>query len=239
MVWYDSWAAGMPRRFWSIRLCAWLHWLAKTACRICASAPAPRVLLWSYGPPAQIVSSLSWSRSTSTLPNTIAPRRPLPSGSARSQSAPAPCSYQSARPFAVPTSGGAAADAGDADHVTGSEAAPATTAAALSTCLRVTAVDRVGFASGSSICTGGPFAVAVRRSEWCERSQRAVATVAERPQDAEELKRITFVLRRTSVGGDALRCDLAHRRDRPPPTRRRDGRAARHHDVAAVDVAEH
>src|SRR5688572_20209013 len=40
----------------------------------------------SYGRPAHSVSSLSCSRSCTTPPNTIAPRRPLPTGSARTHS---------------------------------------------------------------------------------------------------------------------------------------------------------
>jgi hypothetical protein len=54
-------------------------------------------------PPAQMVSSLSWSRSSSMPPNTIAPSRPLPTGSASAHCA-AGCRYQSFRR----ASGGAA-----------------------------------------------------------------------------------------------------------------------------------
>src|SRR4051812_2605297 len=147
MIWYASCADGMPSMFWSMRLCAWLHCPAKTCCRICASAPAPRGLLWSYGPPAQMVSSLSCSRSVLTLPNTMAPRRPLPSGSARSQSVPALASYHSARSFAARTSAGAT-DAGlaAAVHCVGNSAAPAPAALSFSTCLR----------DNSDICVSPP-----------------------------------------------------------------------------------
>ena len=48
-------------------------------------------LTGSYGPPAQSVSSLSCSRSFTTPPNTMAPRRPFPTGSARTHSALAAC----------------------------------------------------------------------------------------------------------------------------------------------------
>ena len=44
----------------------------------------------SYGRPAQSVSSLSCRRSCTTPPKTIAPSRPLPTGSARTHSASAP-----------------------------------------------------------------------------------------------------------------------------------------------------
>src|SRR5690606_21250236 len=123
--------------FWSIMVWAWLHWFWKTSCRIWPSAAAPRGLLWSYGPPAQTVSSLSWSRSVSTLPNTMAPRRPLPIGSARSQSVPALSSYHRARSSAALTSeGGAEAGRAAAVHPVGSMAAPAPAAPNLKTCLR-------------------------------------------------------------------------------------------------------
>jgi hypothetical protein len=46
------------------------------------SAARAFVLFGSYGPPAHSVSSLSWMRSWSTPPNTIAPSRPLPTASA-------------------------------------------------------------------------------------------------------------------------------------------------------------
>ena len=110
------------------------------------SAPAPRRRACCSGRTGRrprSVSSLSCNRSTSTLPNTMAPRRPLPIGSARSQSVPAHCVVPERqavrradlrrggrRTRATPTTSGAAT------------AAPATTAAALSTCLRVTSVSR-------------------------------------------------------------------------------------------------
>jgi hypothetical protein len=43
---------------------------------------APPFTVVVYGPPVQYVSSLIWMRSSSVFPNTIAPSRPLPTGSA-------------------------------------------------------------------------------------------------------------------------------------------------------------
>ena len=137
-VWYASCPTGLPSMFWLTRFCAWVHWFAKTSRRISASAPRPRELLGSCGPPAQTVSSLSCSRSASTLPNTMAPSRPLPIGNARSQSVPAALSYQSARSPAASTCGGAAEPArATAVQGSGSRAPPAPAAPILRVCRRV------------------------------------------------------------------------------------------------------
>ena len=66
-------------------------------------------LFQSLRKPDQRVSSLSWSRSESTPPKTMAPRRPFPTGRASVHSL-ADCLYQRAR---LLTGAGAAARAGE------------------------------------------------------------------------------------------------------------------------------
>ncbi|MFD0818572.1 hypothetical protein ACFQ0D_09660 [Micromonospora zhanjiangensis] len=75
----------------------------------------------------------------STLPKTIAPRRPLPIGSARSQSVPADWLYQSAMSLAASTCGGATESAcARAVQPAGSITAPAPAAPAARSLRRVT-----------------------------------------------------------------------------------------------------
>lgn len=71
----------------SIRSWAPAHSPANTLLRISGRLLRPWGLAGSYGPPAHTVSSLSWSRSVSVPPNTMAPSRPLPMGSASSHAA--------------------------------------------------------------------------------------------------------------------------------------------------------
>src|SRR5512143_100115 len=65
-----------------------------TNCRTCGSASLASGFTGLYGPPAQRVPSLSCNRSWLAPPNTIALKRPLPTGSASVHRA-AGLSYQS------------------------------------------------------------------------------------------------------------------------------------------------
>src|SRR5512135_3038753 len=64
------------------RRCARTSSPSKISFWISGSALAPPRTVVEYGPPDQYVSSFNWICSSSVLPNTIAPRRPFPTGSA-------------------------------------------------------------------------------------------------------------------------------------------------------------
>src|SRR5918993_5485027 len=107
---YD-WVYGpcMPRAARS----ASAYFPSATSRRTSASACGAFGLFQSRGPPDQSVSSLSWSRSRSMPPNTIAPSLPLPTGSASTHCC-AGRRYQSVRWLATcccaaPAAAGAAA----------------------------------------------------------------------------------------------------------------------------------